>query len=69
MDWTVDFVSTPDSDYDFVDIFFKEKEIATIKKNSERQIIISWRKSENDYDIPLDWFLGLLKEAQKRLQK
>jgi len=67
MDWTADFVSTPDCDYDFVDIFYKGKEVATIKKDSKQQIIISWRKPENDYNIPLDWFLGLLKDAQEKL--
>ena len=64
--WNADFGSTTDRDYDFVDIFFDETEVATIKKVNG-QIVVSWHKSESSYDIPLDWFLGLLQEAKSWL--
>ena len=64
--WTADIVSTPDRNYDFVDILYDGKDIATIKK-SGNELVLSWTKSDRDYDVPLDWFIDLLQKAKVRL--
>ena len=64
--WSADFLSAPDRDFNTVDVLFDEQEVASIKKlNGE--MVISYRKTEKDFDIPLDWFLGLLQEAKNRI--
>jgi hypothetical protein len=64
--WSADFVSTADRNFDCVDILYNGKDIATIKK-AGKDILISWIKPEKDYDIPLDWFIGLLQKAKETL--
>jgi len=64
--WSADFISTADKNYDFIDILYNGKDIATIKKTGD-ELIISWTKPEKDYDIPLDWFIDLLQKAKKTL--
>jgi len=64
--WYSEICSTPDSEHDEIGILLDGKEVAVIKKTG-KELIISWRKPEKDYDIPIDWFIELLQKAKKTL--
>jgi hypothetical protein len=63
-DWTYAIVSTPD--YGIIEISFNYKEVAEIKKVN-KEIYIKWFKSEQEYDVPLDWLISVLQKAKKTL--
>ena len=64
--WSAYFCSTADRDYDFADILYNGKNVATIKK-VDKELVINWLKSENDYYVPIDWLVDLLKNAKDTL--
>lgn len=67
--WTADFGNDPNDDYNLVvEILCDDEEIAIVqKRNNEMEI--KWYPNKDEIIIPLDWFLDLLQEAQKRLMK
>ena len=62
--WTAYHVSTADRDYDFTDIFYDGKNVATIRK-SNNELVVSWLDLETELNIPLDWFLELLQGTKR----
>lgn len=66
--WTADFGNDPFDDYNLiVEILFNEKDVAVIKQCNDG-LKLKWYASDNDLIIPVDWLMGLLKEAKERLK-
>ena len=67
--WKTFIVSTPDPYFHIVEIEYKGKDVAAIKKdilNNDR-LIVEWLETEEKYTIPLDWLLDVLQYAKNKL--
>ncbi len=66
--WTADFANDPKNDYALiVEILHNGEDVAVIK-NGKYGLELIWFAHGNDLIIPLDWLLGLINEASKRLK-
>lgn len=66
--WSADFCNDPFDDYNLVvEILLNDEEIAVIKLDNNGTYI-NWYPHEKEVSIPLDWLLGLMLEAKKRLE-
>ena len=66
-EWELIISNNPNNDYVLMaEIWKGENEIADIKANGE-QIIISWFKSDENIDIPFDWFFEAMQIAKDRV--
>jgi hypothetical protein len=65
-DWTYSVISTPDSDYDIIEISFNNNEVAEIKRVN-KELVIKWFKFEQEYNVPLDWLISVLQKARGTL--
>lgn len=65
--WTADFANNPFDDYNLmVEIHCDGEEVGVIKRG-QNGLEIKWYPNKNELAIPLDWLLGLLFEATKRM--
>ena len=69
--WESFILSTPDHDYDVIEIEYNRKEVASIRKdNSDNgKLIIELRESEEMHTVPLDWLLEVIQFAKEKFFK
>lgn len=62
--WTADFTNDSNNDYELiVQIFYEGEEVGLIK-NGKQGLELIWFAHGSDYNIPFDWFFGLMNEAK-----
>ena len=65
--WTADFGNDPYDDYNLiVEILYNGKDVAIIRK-IDKQLVLQWYAKEAGLEIPVNWLIGLLDEAKKRM--
>ena len=65
--WTADFASDPDDDYNIiVEILYDDEDVAVIKYGRDGPEM-TWYPSKEKLVIPVKWLSGLLVEAEKRI--
>ncbi len=66
-EWTAYYVNNPDDDYNLVlEILHNDNDVALVYQ-VENGLKLKYYANENDLVIPVDWLLGLLSDAAKRL--
>lgn len=66
-EWSADFINDPNDDYNlYIEILYGDTEVAVIKPANNGPYI-KWFSSPEDYIVPVEWLLGLLKQAQQRI--
>jgi len=64
-EWRADWTNDPNDDYNLIlEILYDDEDVAVIKQGKQG-LILKWYASQKALTLPVDWFLGLLKDAQK----
>ena len=65
--WTADFGNDPHDDYNLIVIIYYNEEDVAIIRNVKGELTLQWFAKGTELEMPIDWLIGLLEEAKKRL--
>jgi len=65
--WTADWGNDPDDDYNLVMEILCDEEFVGVVKQSPSGLFVKWYPHKEDLNVPVDWLLKLLIDAQERL--
>lgn len=66
--WTADFTNDPFNEYEIIiEILCNDEDVAIVRQG-EHGLELKWYASHEDLTVPVEWIVGLLIEAEKRLK-